>query len=363
MHFSYFRMSAPRFDELLHRIEPYIEHGRTHSSPVSLQERLAVTLRVLASGSSQKSVAASYQLGSATVSLMVSEVCQAIWKALRRDFVSEPKASEWTDIARDFWRVWNFPNCVGSMDEKRLQIKSPPDAGGDDFKHKGNHSVVLLAASDAKYRFTVVDVGACGPESDGGTFQDSEFGSRLLQGTLDLPPPATLPGTNITTPHVFLGDAVFPLNVHLMRPYPGINLDDAQTAYNHRHSQARRVIENTFGVLTARWRILGRPIDFHCEKTVDVVKACVALHNMLAYTDAAAPPTARYIPPKFVDGTAASGELLPGEWRGLIAGDNLLEPGRLSTAVASQAAIAVRNDLKAFFQTPQGLVPLLEEAV
>lgn len=38
--------------------------------------------------------------------------------------------------------------------------------------------------------------------------------------TLDLPPPATLPGTNIRTAHVFLGDAAFPLNVPLMRPYP-----------------------------------------------------------------------------------------------------------------------------------------------
>lgn len=58
----------------------------------------------------------------------------------------------------------------------------------------------------------------------------------------------------------------------------GIKLDDAQTVYNHRHSRTRRVIENAFGVLAARWRILGRPIDLH--QTVDVVEACVALHNI-----------------------------------------------------------------------------------
>lgn len=64
----------------------------------------------------------------------------------------------------------------------------------------------------------------------------------------------------------------------------------------------------------------------------------------------------QYIPPTFADGTAASGELLPGEWRRLAARDNdLLEPGRLSTARASWAVIAVRNDLKLYFQTPQGL--------
>ncbi|CAM4735700.1 unnamed protein product [Leuciscus chuanchicus] len=224
MHFGYFRMSAQRFDDLLHRIRPYMDHKRTHTSPVSLQERLAVTLRILASGNAQKCVASSYKLGSTTVSVVVSEVCQAIWTALKGDFVSPPKGNEWLDI-----------------------------------KHE------------------------------------------LLNGTLELPRPENLPGTNIKLPHVFLGDAAFPLHVNLMRPYPGANLDEARKVYNYRHSRARRVIENSFGILAARWRILGRPMEFHPEKAVDVVKACVALHNMLTLTDAATSSASKYIPPNFAD--------------------------------------------------------------
>lgn len=56
-HFSYFRMNAFRFDDLVRRVAPYIEHAPTHLIPISAAERLALTLRILASGDSQRSKA------------------------------------------------------------------------------------------------------------------------------------------------------------------------------------------------------------------------------------------------------------------------------------------------------------------
>uniref|UniRef100_A0A8C6NW59 DDE Tnp4 domain-containing protein n=1 Tax=Nothobranchius furzeri TaxID=105023 RepID=A0A8C6NW59_NOTFU len=308
-------MSANRFDDLLHRIRPHIYHAATHSSPVKLEERLADTLRVLASGNSQQSVAQSYRLGSTTVSLIVTEVCEALWSALCRDSVSLPDKNKWADISQEFWRVWNFPNCLGCVDGKHVIIKAPPNAGSDFFNYKGAHSLVLMAVCDANYR--------C--KSDGGVFQEQP--APWNPGPTA---PANLPGSTTTVPHVFLGDAAFPLHQNLMRPFPGmLSLgSDLQRIYNYRHSRARRVIENSFGILAARWRILRRPIDFHPDKTVKVVKACVALHNYL------------------------------------IAGDsNLLDAGQLSTARATRAAISARNDFKSFFLSPQGLVPWQENVL
>lgn len=220
-HFQYFRMSVTTFDDLLRRVAPKIRHAASHSAPVSEAERLAVTLRFLAAGISQQALAASYKLGTATVSNIVKEVCRALWVGLKDDFLKFPLGDQWEVIREGFWSEWNYPNCVGAIDGKHVRVRAPANSGSSFFNYKGFFSFILMAACDAKYRFTFVDVGAYGRDSDAGVFGRTNFGAQLIQGRLPLPPQAPLPGLDIWTPSVFVADEAFPQKVNLMRPYSG----------------------------------------------------------------------------------------------------------------------------------------------
>ena len=70
-----------------------------------------------------------------------------------------------------------------------------------------------------------------------------------------------------------------------MRPFPARKAIEEEKIYNYRHSRARRVIENTFGILTARWRIFQKPIRGTVANVERCTLACLALHNYLCLTD------------------------------------------------------------------------------
>lgn len=69
-----------------------------------------------------------------------------------------------------------------------------------------------------------------------------------------------------------------------MKPYgESSNMTTAQKVFNYRLSRARRIVENAFGILVSRFRIFEKPLPFHPDKVIKIVKACCALHNWLRY--------------------------------------------------------------------------------
>lgn len=191
---------------------------------------------------------------------------------------------EWNKVKETF-QQWNFPNCIGAVDGKHVVMDAPPNAGSIYYNYKNTHSIVLMAICDGNYKFIYVDVGSNGRISDGGVFNKCSFVTAMENGSLHLPEVQPLPGCNTSIPSVLVADDAFALKPNLMKPYPGRNLALSQRVFNYRLSRARRCIENAFGIMSARFRVLRSPVHLDAVKTRKLTLTCCALHNFLIAND------------------------------------------------------------------------------
>lgn len=218
-------------------------------------------------------------MGPCTVSSIIECVCGALWSLLQPLVLKEPTETEWKEIEKVFKETCQFDHCVGAIDGKHVVIKAPQRSGTNFFNYKKTFSIVLLAVVDANQRFIYIDVGSMGRYSDGGILNDSVFGNKLRNNTLNLPADQPLYPGGPELPHVFIGDEAFPLMRNLMRAYPKSKLTDSRRIYNYRLSRARQVVEHAFGILAARWRVYRKPFECRVELVDKIVNATCVLHN------------------------------------------------------------------------------------
>ena len=347
-------MSPERFQHLLSLIRDKITKKTTRfRKPLSAEERLVITLRFLATGESQQSLTYAFRVGKATISKVIAETCDAIYLSLG-DYIQCPSnAEEWRNVASQFEDRWNFPHAIGAIDGKHIRIECPKKTGSLYHNYKGFFSIVLLAICDANYCFTLFDLGSYGSNNDSGILSHSEMGERFDCEEMNLPDPEPLPGCNYEKlPYFLLGDDIFPLKFWIIRGYGGSNLEEYERIFNYRLSRARRVIENAFGILVARWRIFSKPIRASIQNTERYVLACLALHNYLRKTN-----NASYTPS--VDSENGDGSFRPGDWRETVGEDGngcLKDINKIRGSRPKESSIDMRAALKGYLNSETGSV-------
>ena len=98
---DYMRMPHCKFIELLNIIGPSIQKKDT---PMRMSippgERLALTLRYLATGESFQSLSFQFRIGKSTIAEIVLDVCTAIINTLKEKYLKTPDSEEkWHEIA------------------------------------------------------------------------------------------------------------------------------------------------------------------------------------------------------------------------------------------------------------------------
>ena len=326
-------MDSCCFDEILEKVR----------SSISAHERLCVTLRFLASGESYKDLMYSFRISPASISQLIPEVCNAIYNTLHEEYLSPPtSAEEWKKLADEFESRWQFPHA-GAVDGKHVNLRAPPNTASEYFNYKKQFSIVLLAVADATAKFVAFDLGAAGSQSDGGIFKDGGLGGICKSSFF--PKPSNLGEQAIQVPYFLLGDEAFALDVNMMKPYPHRSAMGDEKVYNYRLSRARRIVENAFGILCARFRVLLQTLQLDVSNVVKIVRACLALHNYLMTKK-----DRSYASPGFIDAEDEEGNLIPGTWRNVTNNQDMCDlVGDRSERPSTRDARSIRDTLKDYF--------------
>lgn len=142
-----------------------------------------------------------------------------------------------------------FAGCVGCVDGLLAKMVAPSIHDTLNVIRyfsgaKGGYGLNIQAIATAKYRFLAMSCKCPGATNDWTAW----LSSFMADATAKLP-----------RGYYLLGDAAYPISNQLLTPYPGTGLAPGMDSFNFHLSQLRVKVEQSFGILVARWGILWRP--------------------------------------------------------------------------------------------------------
>lgn len=199
--------------------------------------------------------------------------------SLKKKFLHYPTHDEFIQISQGFKDTWGFPQCVGAIDSTHIPILAPSSHCNDYYNRKGWYSVICQAIVDHKYHFWDLYIGQPGKVHDARVFANSPIAQACFEGSLFPQHIETLAGVDV--PLVVVGDAAYPLQPFLLKPFADrVGIGAQEKLFNYRLSRARMTVECAFGRLKGRWRALLKRNDTHISMVPHLVLCCGILHNI-----------------------------------------------------------------------------------
>nr|XP_047129487.1 uncharacterized protein LOC124809436 [Hydra vulgaris] len=216
--------------------------------PISVVKRVAVALHYLASCEEYRVVSSLFGIGKSTANLIVHEFINAVNDILLPKYVKFPLSVEnLNKHSKDFEAILGFPQCY------------------------------------CRYRFIYTSVGSPGRNNDSYILQNSSLKAILESSLFDK---CCKELGDSLVPLCLIGDSAFPLTRHLLKPYlENLELSEIQKNFNKILCGARRVVENAFGRVKARFRVICKRMECDINLATRIVNACVTLHNICEYYD------------------------------------------------------------------------------
>ncbi|XP_053373460.1 putative nuclease HARBI1 [Mercenaria mercenaria] len=265
-----YRLDRGGLQFLDNRLSNVLSPRTDRSRSLSSLYKILITLRYLATGSTQLNYGDLHDVSQPTVSRVIAQVTDAMsTPEFSQQYIKFPSTPDKIKRTKEeFYGIANFPNILGVIDGTHVQIKAPRNEEPSFVNRMGYHSINTQVVFDAEYR--ILDIAARWP----GATHDSrilrESGLWVLMEGGHLP---------VAGHNYLIGDSGYPCKRWLLTPYLHPQAG-SQTDYNKAHKQTRTVVERGIGQLKRRWGVLHGEITLEPVKACKVIISCGVLHNI-----------------------------------------------------------------------------------
>jgi len=279
-----YRLDRESFYELLDMIKEHevFKHrmGKKGRHQTKVEYQLLVFLYYIGRsghGASNPTLRQLFGIGRGTAETWKKRCCEAI-RSLRDRFVYWPDDAERLEIAKRFYTIYTFLNCIAVGDGTLFPLICEPesDDAPDYHGRKFQYSLTAMIVNDDKKRIRYYLAGFPGSAHDNRVYRNTDLGK---------------------TPNEYFGNHFFLLAdsaitnsstvVASFKCPQGHTLTPEQERFNSLLGSCRVTSEHTIGILKGRFQFLrGIPMKVTNKKKsirriLRVIDCCVILHNFL----------------------------------------------------------------------------------
>ena len=244
-----------------------------------LEKQVVVALWRLATGNSYRTTSKVFGIGLSTVAKIMYEFCEAILE-ISHEFIHFLTNGRETAIAIQKFRTFTeskIPQVVGVNDGTHIEILCvDSESRVDYFSRKQRYTINTQAVVGANLMFLHIATGYPGSLHDARILRLSNLCTRAEREEILKTPSKIIDGFSVRP--LLLSDSAYPMTLWQVKPFSfTLNLTEREKLFNKHLSLARVIVEQAFGVLKGRFRILLKRMDIGLENTV---KTIFVLHNM-----------------------------------------------------------------------------------
>jgi len=238
----------------------------TVGSSLSVEEKVAIAVYRLASASEYRVAGKGFGVSKSSVCQILHTFCIELIRTQSRRLLCWPSPEECVEIAGAFERKYCLPQVLGAIDGSHIPITAPREGAADFQNRKSFCSIVMQAVVDHRLLFRDVTAQHPGCNHDASVPRDSHLfrnnrrmfleRTRVIDGVQF----GNNEATDVTLPYYLIGDPANPLRSWIMKDYPQEHIAE-QTSFNLYRDKIRILVEQAFGRLKGRWRILCKRSD------------------------------------------------------------------------------------------------------